>query len=40
MQVPREGEAVQILLILDLGTRWGVSGERNVPVKGQPVPTA
>jgi hypothetical protein len=26
------GEEVQLLLILDLGTRWGMSGQRHSPV--------
>jgi hypothetical protein len=38
------GEEVQLLLILNLGTIWGVSGQRHAPAalyppgKGPPVP--
>jgi hypothetical protein len=32
------GEEVQLLLSLDHGTRWGVSGQRPAPGKGPPVP--
>jgi hypothetical protein len=39
------GEEIQLLLILDLGTRWGMSGQRHAPTafylrgKDPPVPT-